>query len=200
MRWFTEGSLPAGIVDWFEGHEPDPEIQPRRVDYYFRVVGVDSIGIKLREGKIELKQRQRQLGVIRLHERVHGILEEWSKWSFGLAESAIGTLVVDLPSSGWIRAEKERAVRRYGLSDSGIHAASRGYYPVPGCAWELTEVDIAGSSWWSLGFEAFGSKDGLQDLLFRVALRTLLETEPPTFAADNSFGYPELLEVLGRRV
>ncbi|MGD8968471.1 MAG: hypothetical protein PVI07_13255, partial [Anaerolineae bacterium] len=59
---------------------------PAREDHYLRLSDTYALGIKLRQGRIEAKQRVRRPGVVRFHERVTGIVEHWRKWSFQLAE------------------------------------------------------------------------------------------------------------------
>ena len=68
VRWFYEGAVSPEVLEWFEQGELTPEEQPYRVDYYLRLSDRDSLGIKLREGRIEVKQRHRQHGEqMRLH-------------------------------------------------------------------------------------------------------------------------------------
>jgi hypothetical protein len=198
VRWFYEGSLPPAVLEWFQRDEPEPEVQPRRLDYYFHIAGVDSLGIKLREGRIELKQRELQWPNTALHKRVHGVLEQWCKWGFGLADPVTSLAATGVPASVWIGVEKKRIVRRYDVSGNCVRAAGGGEYPGRGCVWELTEIGISGRPWWSLGLEAYGGEEVREDLV-RVAQHLLVDGEPPTLRAEDSFSYPELLEMLGRR-
>ena len=193
VRWFGEGTVPAEVWEWFHQGEQEPEGQPTRIDYYLRLPNTDSLGIKLREGRVEIKQRHRQHGVVHFHKRVAGVVEHWRKWSFQLAR--LPSIVTPAPS--WIGVSKERKLRRYRLTaDQVVVAVSAHEHPDQGCGLELTNIRVAGKDWWSLGFEAFGDEAILQETLLRVAKQVLAVSEPPTLDAADSCGYPKWLEMI----
>lgn len=197
VRWFYEGAVPREVLEWFQGGERKPEEQACRVDYYLCLADSDALGIKLREGRIEIKQRHRQYGVLRFHERVTGLVEGWHKWSFKLAEADGGLADRDLPASSWVGVRKARELRRYRLTgDKEVMAVSVEDYPERGCNIELTKVSAGGEDWWSLGFEAFGDESILQESFLVVAKHVLAEGGPPVFGARDSYGYPKWLELI----
>ena len=57
VRWFRRGSIPQSVRQWFSTLGRQPEFQPPRLDYYLRLLDGDALGIKIREGKVEVKQR-----------------------------------------------------------------------------------------------------------------------------------------------
>jgi hypothetical protein len=164
------------------------------VDRYLRIVTGDAVGIKLRQGRIEVKQRQRQFGVIRFHQGVAGLVEHWRKWSFPLAETD-GTLSNLIhPAASWIGVQKSRQLRSYRLTDDQqVVAVSTRAALVQGCDLELTQVGVGERAWWSLALEAFGEESTLYENLLAVAQQVLTHDARPPLAAENSFGYPRWL-------
>jgi hypothetical protein len=155
VRWFYQGAVSSEVLEWFEQGERAPEEQPCRVDYYLRLSDRDSLGIKLREGRIEVKQRHRQYGVFRFHDRVTGLVEHWRKWSFELSEGAGNLTSTIVPASCWIGVTKRRKLRRYRLTgNKKIVAVPVGLQSGLRCNLELTRIIVDETEWWSLGFEA----------------------------------------------
>jgi hypothetical protein len=167
------------------------------VDHYLRIPEGDALGVKLREGRIEVKQRQRQLGAVPLQARVSGVVEQWRKWSFPLTRRTSAAFDTPVPALGWVGVYKERQHSRYRLTgDGNLVAMSPARYPDRGCDLELTRVAAAGSEWWTLGFEAFGAEPGLEDLLSLAAGELLAGTKPPLLPVEKSYGYPRWLQIL----
>jgi hypothetical protein len=179
VRWFHAGPTPPAVLAWFQGAAGEPALQARRVDAYLPLPGIDSLGIKLREGRIEVKQRLRAYGLFHPHPRVAGWLEGWRKWSFGLAAAGGGGTVLPLLAPSWIAVEKTRRLRRYRVEDRGAVAPmSADAYPERGCDWELTAIRATNGTWWSLSL---------------VVDHILSVTEPQTLQEDDSRGYPDWL-------
>ncbi len=195
VRWFYQGALPGEVVDWFHDCEQEPEEQPHRLDYYLRLGTTDSLGIKLREGRIEVKQRVRQHGVAQLGERATGLVEHWRKWSFGLADAGTSFGDILVPVQSWIGVQKQRKLRKYQLAgDDRLLAVGAGEYPERGCAGELTAIRIEEQEWWSLGFEAFGEESSLKEILMLAVGQFLSRKRVPFyFHAEHSYGYPSWL-------
>jgi hypothetical protein len=198
VRWFYDGMIPGDVLTWFQQGEGASKKPSSRVDYYLCLSDRDSLGIKLREGKIEVKQRQQQYGLIRLHEHVAGQMEQWHKWSFALAdetESVVSDIKVS-PSS-WIAVEKARQQWEYYIaSNKQIRARSTKAALKQGCNLELTTVSIEGAKWWTLGFEAYGDRATNQENLLLVIEYVFAGREPPVLDAKDSFGYPQWLNHL----
>ena len=210
VRWFYEGPIPPEVLAWFQRGGQGPEEPSCRVDYYLRLADWDSLGIKLREGRLEVKQRCRQYGMVRLHERVAGRVEHWRKWSFALDRADGGLASLAVPASAWIEVRKERRLRTYRLGGddadidpdrlrsaaSEVVAVRAGSLPDRGCDWELTAVRAGDEAWWSVCFEAFGGGPALRETLLVVARHVLDDGAPCGFDAGHSFGYPGWLGVV----
>ncbi|TFG71830.1 MAG: hypothetical protein E4H27_03810, partial [Anaerolineales bacterium] len=54
-RWFFQGTVQPEVVRWFT--TPLALAQPPRIDTYLYSPGTHDLGVKLREGRIEIKQR-----------------------------------------------------------------------------------------------------------------------------------------------
>ncbi len=203
VRWFYPGPLPNQIGDWLEKSARLPAALPPRQDHYLRLAGKPSLGIKLREGHIEVKTRLEDPREVTFGPRAVGRVARWRKWSFPLAlgsasGAAPGVAPLErllVPSSAWIAVEKKRLLARYRLV-SGTEADSVPLtVPVEmGCEFELSWVRAAGEEWWSVCFEAFGWESGLERALLAVAAKVLGPGWPLPLDVEHSLGYPAWLD------
>jgi hypothetical protein len=165
------------------------------MDYYLRIDEGDGLGVKLREGRIEVKQRYGRQEMVRFGESAAGVVERWRKWSFRLAESGIVEAALHGMSASWIGVRKERALRTFQVGgDRRVRAAPGGEVLGAGCGWEVAKVECAGEVWWSVGFEAFGEEVERRDTLLSVADHILSAGEAPVLEQEDSYGYPRWLQ------
>jgi hypothetical protein len=204
VRWFQTGFIPREVKEWFESRPGQAEDQPPRRDHYLDLAGDETRSIKLRQGRLEVKQRHQQSGSVRFEERVAGVVERWHKWGFALSEMAAVT--GDLPGrdsmdASWIAVDKDRSLYRFRLSgeEQGREVAvpvPPGVYPVQGCELELCQIHAGGQVWWSLCFEAFGQESTLEANLLSAARQILFKGSPLVLNAADSYGYPRWLGLL----
>jgi hypothetical protein len=196
VRWFHKGPVPEEVAQWFRRGERERETQGSRVDHYHCHTDGGSLGIKVREGMLEIKQRHIVYGVMRFHERVTGVVEHWRKWSFVL-ESVDGIAAgFRAQASSWLGVNKDRRLRKYQLvGESDVITIPAFENPDRGCSVELTQIRVKGEVWWSLAFEAFGEEATLRDTLLIVA-QHVLAREPPLLCEGDSFGYPDWLDIV----
>jgi hypothetical protein len=198
VRWFYQGTVPVEVAEWFHSDTNQAEEQPSRVDYYLYLQEIDGLGIKLREGRMEVKRRQCQHGILRFHERAAGLVEHWRKWSFELSMSE-GELPHSLvPISSWLGVQKERQLRKFRVTgDDRLVPVPAGEYPERGCSVELSSLRVEGQDWWSLCFEAFGDESSLRQTLLLVMEHVLAHEQVPfPLDAKASYGYPRWLASL----
>ena len=199
VRWFYRGELPSDTEDWFRRRAGEVERQPPRTDHYLRLQDSEGLNVKLRGGRIEIKQRVGLAKVTQFHEGVTGALEQWRKWGFRLAEPGPARMRTLASVAAWIAVRKERRLRTYWVQDDwSIVAVPAAESQPQGCELELTEVDADGQSWWTLAFEAFGDESTLGDRLLRVARHVFRADEPPSLQAKDSHGYAAWLTNLAR--
>lgn len=206
VRWFFPGALPGQLLDWLDRFRRLPAAQPPRVDHYLRLPGQPTLGIKLREGHVEVKTRMGDSREVEMGPRVAGWLALWRKWRFPLASAAAGGASTTLangavpierwlvPPSAWIAVEKARRLQRYRLAPGGMVAAVPLGAPTGlGCEFELSRVRVAGQAWWSACFEAFGPEADLERALLATAAEVLGAGWPLSLDVGHSLGYPAWL-------
>ena len=164
VRWFFDGSLAEAAPEveaWFSRVTPHGIEGNRhsfswpaawRRDRYLTLAGAEDMGVKLREGRLEIKGRVDTFGAERFADRVQGVTERWMKWSH-----AIGTRPDDAMSV--VLVEKQRILRRVSLAGGTLVEIPSGQStPDPAVDFELTRIRFAGSpteTHWSIAFEAF---------------------------------------------
>ncbi len=197
MRWFFVGMIPESVATWFGAQVCAPQvcIAPAplpRTDYYLQLADSDSLGIKLRQGRIEVKQREGAGETIELSGQAVGQVESWRKWSFGLADAENVT-------EQWVGVWKARRWCLFEVEENGrIIPAPPATILEKGCACELTDVRLADSSeqWWSLGFEAFGGTAvERRESLLRAAKQFLGQEDAPLLPIEQSYSYPKWLQM-----
>jgi hypothetical protein len=146
VRWFYWGAAPRAVLDWLERGIGLPELQIPRRDHYLHLPGNASLGIKLREGRIEVKRRTQKRGTAHFGENVVGIIEHWRKWSFPISSIQASADAWLTPATAWIPVDKARRLRRYGLAPDGtLSQVSLERMPQKGCEFELSEVRTGGA-------------------------------------------------------
>jgi hypothetical protein len=197
VRWFLPGRIPSEVAGWFERAGGEAWPAEERTDHYLRLGGEHALGIKVREGLLEIKRRMGSGEVAELHPDVAGQVERWRKWSFSLAAQDASLAHLRAPPGAWINVDKARLLARYCVS--GARAVGRIPHtecPELACDWELTQVQTEGKAWWTVAFEAFGQESHLEQTLHKVVAHVLAAGAPPVLGAEDSYGYPEWLAML----
>jgi hypothetical protein len=196
VRWFGVEPTPSDVRAWYAALEGEPVPQPSRIDYYLRMTDQsDNLGIKLREGHLEFKQRYQSLGETHFHKHVGGLVESWRKWRYPVSES---TQVTDLitPVTDWIAVAKRRQLRRYRYEDRQVLPVALDEPLEQGCMVEFSTISAAGEQWWSLCLETFGPEESLHDNFYVIADYLFSSVPPPQLEPELSFGYPKWLASL----
>lgn len=158
MRWFTR--LPdEHILNWFSGKGCVFERVEARTDHYLLDMADHSIGIKLREGMIEIKSRLQEGEVFRLGNTVEGRLEDWIKWSFDLAvdHNLVDSIVkLSRYTENWLPIEKQRMGLKIVKKGEALEFHDIGTYLDQGCQIEYTRVILSGEVWYTFAVEWFG--------------------------------------------
>jgi hypothetical protein len=234
VRWFFDGKLAAGGAAtwaWFagatvegQGGGADRDAQPDdgraedwRTDRYLLLPDTDEVGVKVRQGRLEIKGRHALIGIQRFGDDLEGEVACWTKWTLAAPERAIN-------SAGWSAIEanvslcvaKLRVLRSVRFSEDGVIAApaEQGAEPtLPGDSrggpqgerqWslqmELTRIRVAGAdadTHWSLAFEAYPDDPSCCAPFVKAVASLLAGCPASPLGAGRSMSYPRWLQRLG---
>jgi hypothetical protein len=204
LAWFTqEGRLP--LVAETRQYVSQPDAGPfakqerPRTDDYLLLPNCETVGVKQREGRLEVKALVAGPHAF-AQGNVSGQIDQWVKWSLQPSAAIALPLKADLQQSGrWLGVTKRRYTQKVALLGGGLTAVSPDTFPNAGCSIELTLVDVAAGNgrWLTLGFEAFGETDRSR-LLHQAMTHSFTVHGPPPLAlmTRNSLSYPAWLAQL----
>ncbi|MEB3179709.1 MAG: hypothetical protein VKL59_11835 [Nostocaceae cyanobacterium] len=205
LRWFYPGRVPEAMDSWFQQNCLSDALKPpeSREDVYLWAPGCDYMGIKLRQGRLEVKWRQAELGILRFGEYVEGKAERWTKW---ICEDYTQQSFQPAKVSGnpiWVNVQKVRYAQLYELETlnfGSVHPSIpqpvlRTEYVENGCSVELTHLVIQGNPWWTFAFEAFGEESCLVDNIEAVANLVFHNDCALRLQPSDSCSYPSWLNV-----
>jgi hypothetical protein len=212
VRWFLPGALEgsgSSLENWFRtrprhggGDAPPlawvPAPPAWRQDRYLMIPGHDDMGIKWREGRLEIKGREASLGYRMFAPGIEGLCERWIKWSY--AGDAVAHRLRELfrggAANGVVLVEKRRLQRMLAIDAAGRVTEIGPNEPrARGVNVELAQIQVVGSAretHWSLAFEAFpGDRHRAEPFVQVVA--AFLENCPALPLADHSMSSPRWL-------
>ena len=206
-RWFFEGASerhPA-LRDWFESSAPFPRSGPVGApewreraggdpDVYLLVPGLTDMGVKWREGTLQIKGRVADLGVRRFDGRHEGRVQRWIKWTYPEVPAACRSLFAGGGQHGLDTASvhKTRALRMISLDAGEAEEVVPGLTLDRGVGLEMTELELNGVRYCSVAFEAFPDDAAVAAVFDAVTARFLREL-PDTLGVDASGSYPDWL-------
>jgi hypothetical protein len=179
VRWFFEGKANQhdSLKRWFETIAPiqkssgvRPPVWKGRLDdqpdVYLLVPGSDDMGIKWREGELQIKGRVSSLGTLLFCGRHQGKIERWIKWSYANVPASYQRLFVAGKETGLVTASvrKTRALRKVRLdtlTGKAVEVDAKTFVD-RGLGFELTDLEVAGKAFCSLAFEAFPDDSGME--------------------------------------
>ncbi len=209
VRWFFEEE-PYALAQWFQhkGMAFAAE-SPSRNDHYLPLAAKKGLGIKLREGNLEIKQLVKSSGrksFILL--TITGRVQQWVKWVFNLQEKdPVSTDIISRHQYDWVEVAKDRLGFKYSLGGRGKRTTMVGIKEIvpEGCQVEYTRILIKDRIYYSFGLEAF-SETGREKQNFskgsRLVFKEMKEWNSDKvndfmkihLALKDSMGYPEFLE------
>lgn len=197
VRWFWRNAPPDGFEEWFraatDSHCAAGGGEPR-VDEYLLDRGQVELGLKRRGGKpgVEVKGLVSVIADGLAAGSFVGPIELWSKWT---------SERLDLNPVRTIATTKVRWARKFdttGPSPLEIPLGAdekrldRQPLPAAGCNVELTKVGVANETWWTFGFEAFGTLGTIENDLRAVAA-IMVARQPPGIGNGILASYPAWL-------
>ncbi len=191
IRWFFDGPLPDDVREWFES--PGLGIsEPRRTDNYLLLPGCTTTGVKLREGRFEIKALTRPPIPASYANRISGLKDGWIKWSRKAGDERVLRDILVGDEDTWISVSKARHLRLFSLeSGEPEELAPRSRMLAKGCQVELGAIELGGDRRaWSLSFEAFGQADEVLGLLDSVVEQFAGNPPPVALRQAHSMSYP----------
>lgn len=189
IRWFSHYEDSA-IVNWFERNSQNFENTDSRTDFYLPLPEKEDIGIKLREGNIEVKHRFNKPESGKISPGAQGYFEEYIKWSFSTAEKdSLSQEIIQENKYKWLKVKKERMGFKLQEKKAGGTLMVNLEQDIPyGCQVEYTRIELNENVWYSFGLEWFGPKIIKVEPVFieEILGNTVLKPE-------QSMGYAELL-------
>jgi hypothetical protein len=193
LRWFFSDDAFDVLEKWFVTALPGSQISAvdQRDDIYLFQPGVENCGIKLRDGRVEIKWRQ----WARTYEsrgRIGGQAERWIKWKLDdLTRSRDGNVApLGFPDGPWITVHKQRRQRKYEWRNEFVPQSANDMLDV-GVAMEITRLAVRGRRYATALVESFAADEPGQAALLDRAVENLLRDFPSSLAArELSYGYP----------
>jgi hypothetical protein len=196
VRWIFTGQLTAAVAGWFGRFPAEANVVE---DAYLLDPHLPGLSVKVRGGRaLEVKVYCGSPGLLQVAGRARGRLESWRKWSFPYGPGSHDST----DPAGWSPVSKRRRISWFSLAGRTVRPGGRGLDEEPGCAVELTEVDVRGEAWWTLGFEATGPTDTLRGELDAAAALVFGQALPGglELGMDESTSYAQWLRrSAGRR-
>lgn len=206
-RWFFDGDSghhPA-LRRWFETCAPFPRGAdvgaPRWTgraggapDIYLLMPGCADMGIKWREGTLQIKGRVENLGARRFGSRHEGRVQRWVKWTCPDVPGDCRSLFDPgaQKGSGTAAVHKLRALRMISLDAATPEEVPPALVLERGLGFEMTDLELNGRRWCSIAFEAFPDDEAMLTG-FSDAVTTALGGLGEVLDAGASLSYPEWL-------
>jgi hypothetical protein len=207
-RWFFDGdsSRYPVIRRWFETCAPFPKSADVRVpewkgrtdgrpDVYLLMPGCTDMGIKWREGTLQIKGRVEDLGTRRFGSRHEGRVQRWIKWTYEEVPPACRSLFSVGANSALETAavHKTRALRMISLESGAPEEVAPGVVLQRGIGFEMTDLERDGKRYCSIAFEAFPDDAVTAAGFDAVVAGFLEELADITLDIDASMSYPDWL-------
>ena len=190
IRWFIPGRGFGKVLEWLRAKEGLYQEEPPRTDLYLKFPGGHDLGVKLRQGRIELKKKLIHHGQYD-REGISGKIESWIKWSIVGEEGLSPGNDIFGDATHWLPIQKTRYLKKHAISGDKLSPFPREGFPEKGIAIELSVLEALGQDWWTFGLECFGNTGEVHPDLTKH-LHHLTEGFPVgILSAEQSMGYPE---------
>jgi len=189
LRWFFEGPLPDKVEEWL--HKKEFEKETLRTDTYL-LFPSSELGVKIREGKLEIKYLVTAEEFHSEDSRISGRTEMWRKSSLPLKDPSTNHLqVIKGPQ---ITVEKERYRRLYGINPSTKIVIPSNKKVAQGIIVEVTKLTIDGIQWWTIALDALGEN---QKECLQLGVKSVLnDYQGPKPKKEKSYSYPKWLSII----
>ncbi len=189
-RWFHRGLIPTNVITWFTQELGDLLIPiDRRNDVYLKS-SASEIGVKFRQGRLEVKYRSHPIHRCHIH-GYQGHIERWTKWICHQPQSSPWA---DITQESWITVEKERYQRLYKYLEGDPLSLTSLQKPEDGAiALEVTQLYLNQQPWWTIAVEYLGGTLDLENTLSPILQFLLMNYQGTPLTLENSASYPQWL-------
>jgi len=193
LRWFFEGSIPQGLIEWREQQGfKGPKSQ--NDTYLFLSDGVD-LGIKTSRGEFQVKFRVESREYKSGNGAQTGQMELWVKRVVELKDD--NTSIFTGLKGDPIYVEKERYQKRYEVKlENHMVVPVDGRVDV-GIMVGITSIKAKGKDWWTIGIDGLSTDPMEQIDLIELGGKTVLSPHLDVgFNLENSYSYPKWISIL----
>ena len=205
MRWFPDyETCTRSILPWFNTHGKSFKGNSRS-DLYLATKNLPTHGIKLRDGRLEIKVLHHDWGEIAINDKNRGRANMWCKYAFNMnpEDAEPGEIVSAFTGSrsiginqDWILFNKERLQVTYAINagKATIELAGENDLTEQGCHLELTRIKVNfQKDYYTFALEAFGKGINLKQYLDMAISEVLLTNKISGLCSEWSMSYPEFL-------
>lgn len=192
VRWFGPSPLPNELREWF--NTLGTINTSTQTDLYLPAED-PTLNVKLRDRQFQIKRRLAEPFRTCFSPRAIGRCEQWTKWSFPLADDQSSVENRDATTL-WVPVEKTRHQISISPEDQTALSPKLPATPAATIDLELTQLDVDDDSHWTFCLEAAGEIPGLVDTLEAAGPILLDDRVPIPLSDDQSYGYIHWLQQL----
>jgi hypothetical protein len=206
VRWFLNGGIeqhPA-LRHWVEDGAPNPKWIGRlggKPDAYMIIPESADMGIKWREGQLQIKGLESSLGTQKFTGHYEGKVERWVKWSYEgkRIETAFTPWFTNVNATPRIveihKTRRLRKVRMNPFTPTMIEVDPDTFIDRGGSL-EVTDLRVGGNEYSSVAFEAFPNDSGMHSDFTAFVNFFLGKLHGVELTEFNSMSYPAWLQTL----
>lgn len=192
IRWFFKEPLSDIYLNSFK-KSCNLVNQESRSDYYLAVKDCKSVGIKLRNSRLEIKWQIDSKLFTTSFNGIQGKLERCTRWECNDPDSCNHLLqTISLNKDNpWIKVDKIRLQKKFNLIDKTMIEVSPNNLKYD-FAIEITDLKIHTHQWWSIGVDSFKGNNHMD--YFRQLIENYIDKNVyPYLRSESSYSYPEWL-------
>ena len=202
MRWFRPGAMPEAARAWYASL-PGDNIRTAfpRQDIFLVVPERSDLGLKVREGRMEIKTREKPGNHYKLLAgRMEGLTEDWKKYTWNYLDQ-IGEISAPFEKGIRSRIVKSRVQRKYAVEGKDVVPVP--FREKPELTFVLEMADLFTQPlhksrlrgeprhWWSFGFEAVAVESAIDEVFDKATTALLADYPEPALGLADSYGYPK---------
>jgi hypothetical protein len=199
LRWIFKGDKgKKRALDWFHsigGDKHNPESV--RTDYYLNNFNNGSMGIKLRENQLEIKER---LSILSKYDKLwkdKGTIEFYNKGEFNIEshDKFSSKIIKGKKHEKWIALLKKRRLAKINILDN-FKICPASVIIDDGCSVEITTLSLKDKRAWTLCFEAYAKHNDLDENFYKTFnfIADSFKVVQHILKPELSMGYPAWLQ------